>query len=327
MKTAILLVNLGTPDAATAPAVRRYLREFLWDPRVVEIPRAVWWLVLHAFILPFRPKRSAAKYAMVWTPEGSPLKVFTERQAKLLRGLLGHRGRPATVEYAMRYGSPAVGDVLDRLVAAGCDRVLVLPLYPQYSAATTASTIDAVGAWAAKRRDLPELRFVKDYHDDPVYIDALAARVRHGWNGAGREADVHLVLSFHGIPSRSIRLGDPYAAQCERTARLLAARLGLADDRWTCSFQSRFGRAEWLKPYTAEVLADLARRKVGRVAVFCPGFPADCLETLEEIGIEGKQAFLAAGGAHYASIPCLNDDPAWIAALADLATRHTTGWT
>ncbi len=328
MKSAVLLVNLGTPDAPTAPAVRRYLKEFLADPRVVEIPRLVWWFILNGIILPIRSGKSAAKYRLVWMPEGSPLQVWTAKQATLLRGLTGLRGGRFTVDYAMRYGNPSIATVLDRLAADGCERILVLPLYPQYSAATTASTFDAIAAWARKVRNVPEFRFVKQYHDDDGYIAALAARVVAARMRSRSAADAaeRLVMSFHGIPERSVHLGDPYRDQCLETARLLAAKLGLADDRWVATFQSRFGRAAWLQPYTVDVLLKLGAERPASLSIFCPGFPADCLETIEEIGMEGRAVFEAAGGGAYRRIDCLNDDPAWIAALAGLVERNGAGW-
>ena len=328
MKTAVLLVNLGTPDEPTAPAVRRYLKEFLSDPRVVEIPRLIWWVILNALILPIRSGRSAAKYQMVWMKEGSPLKVWTARQALLLRGLTGMRGRTFTVDYAMRYGSPSIPDVLDRMHADGCDRILVLPLYPQYSGTTTASAVDAINAWSARVRDVPEIRLVRQYHDDDGYIAALASRIVAAREREGIAADpsVKLVMSFHGIPLRSVKNGDPYQTQCLVTAQLLAERLGLRPEQWIATFQSRFGRAEWLRPYTVEVLEELGRAKTARVAICCPGFPADCLETLEEIAIEGKNSFIEAGGGSYHYLPCLNDDPRWVEALATIAERNMAGW-
>jgi ferrochelatase len=328
MKPAVLLVNLGTPDAPTPPAVRRYLREFLSDPRVVEIPRVVWWLILNLIVLPIRASKSAAKYRLVWMTEGSPLRVWTEKQALLMRGLSGSRGRTYRVDYAMRYGNPSIAAALDRLVAAGCDRILVLPMYPQYSATTTASTFDAIAAWSARRRDLPEFRFVKDFHDDDGYVGAVAKRIVDARQRAGVAVDpaAKLVMSFHGLPERNTRLGDPYAIQCRVTAEKVAQKLGLAADQWVATFQSRFGRAAWLRPYTVEVLAQLGAAKLANVVVACPGFPADCLETLEEIGIEGKQTFVDAGGGAYHVVPCLDDDPAWIAALTALAERHLAGW-
>ncbi|MDM0012171.1 ferrochelatase [Variovorax sp. J22P168] len=324
IRTAVLWCNLGSPDEATAAAVRPYLADFLGDRRVVEIPRALWALILHGIILRTRPAKSAAKYASIWTPEGSPLKVWTRKQALLLGGWLGERGHRVAVRDAMRYGQPSLGSQLDRLKAEGVTRVLVLQAYPQYSATTTASVIDAVNAWSANVRRLPEFRFVNDFHDDPAYIDALAQSVERHWKHEGRPD--RLLMSFHGIPERNIRQGDPYQAQCQTTAHLLAARLGLADSAWQLSFQSRFGRAKWLEPYTEPTLRALGRAGVARVDVMCPGFPADCLETLEEIAMEGRDAFLEAGGKDFRYIPCLNDSPAWITALSGIAERHLQGW-
>jgi ferrochelatase len=324
-KTAVLLCNLGTPDEPTPKAVRRYLAEFLSDPRVVEIPRLVWLPILHAIILRTRPAKSARKYARIWMKEGSPLKVWTEKQALLLAGYLGQRGQPVLVRHAMRYGQPSVAGALDELRAEGVERVLVLPLYPQYAAATTASVGDAVADWMKRRRNLPELRFVKHWHDDPGYIGALARRVSDHWMTHGRPD--RLVLSFHGLPKRSLTLGDPYHCECLKTGRLLAERLKLREENVVVTFQSRFGKAEWLKPYTEPTLIALAKEGVARVDVFCPGFFADCLETLEEIDLEARAAFLAAGGKEFGYIPCLNDQHEGIAALAAIALSHMGGWT
>ncbi|MDE2415382.1 MAG: ferrochelatase [Comamonadaceae bacterium] len=322
---AILLCNLGTPDAPTAPALRRYLAQFLADPRVVEIPRALWLPLLHGVILRTRPARSAAKYASIWTPEGSPLAVWTAKQALMLRGWLGEAGHPVQVLPAMRYGQPAITAQLQALQDQGARRVLVLPLYPQYSATTTASVVDDVAAWTRRSRHFPELRFVNDYHDHPDYIAALAQSVRAHWKREGGPAD-QLVMSFHGIPERNVRLGDPYAEQCRTTARLLAQALGLAPTQYQLSFQSRFGKAKWLEPYTEPTLVALARAGTRRVDVMCPGFTGDCLETLEEINQEAREAFLHAGGQEFRYIPCLNDSPAWITALSRIAQQHLAGW-
>ena len=323
-RCAVLLVNLGTPDAPTPAALRRYLAEFLWDPRVVEIPRPLWWLILHGVILRTRPAQSAAKYASIWTGDGSPLLTWTERQAKRLQGDLGQRGHAVIVRPAMRYGQPAIATALDALKAEGATRILVLPLYPQYAAATTASSFDAVAAWAHRTRRLPELRFVNHYHDDAGYIDALAASVSAHWRREGRA--LKLVMSFHGLPARSLSLGDPYHCECHVTARLLAQRLRLAAEDYLVTFQSRLGRAKWLEPYTEPALKQLAAQGIDSVDVICPGFPADNLETLEEINIEARATFLGAGGKRFEFIPCLNDQDGWIRALTDITLQHLQGW-
>ena len=323
-RTAVILCNLGTPDAPTAPALRKYLAEFLSDPRVVEIPRFVWWLILHGIILRVRPAKSAAKYKSIWTAEGSPLRVWTDKQAKLLTGYLGQRGHRVTVRHAMRYGNPSIPAVLDELKAEGVDRILMLPMYPQYCAATTASVFDAVHVWARRTRALPELRYINRYHDDPAYIDALAKRVTDHSLVHGRPDK--LVLSFHGVPRRTLMLGDPYHCECQKTARLLAERLDLKPSQVVVTFQSRFGKAEWLKPYTEPTLVALAGQGVKRVDIMCPGFTSDCLETLEEIDQEARAAYLAAGGKEFNYIPCLNDQHEWIAALCALSLRHLQGW-
>lgn len=322
--TAVLLCNLGTPEAPTAPAVRRYLAEFLADPRVVEIPRAAWLPILYGVILPLRSAKSAAKYATIWRPDGSPLKVWTERQAKRLQGWLGEHGHGVRVEYAMRYGAPAIGERLTALADAGAQRVLVLPAYPQYSGTTTASVIDAVAQWAQQRRSIPELRFVNRYHDDRGYVRALASRIERYWGLHGRPD--HLVMSFHGVPERAVQLGDPYADECRETARRLASALQLKEGQSTLTFQSRFGKAKWLQPYTQPTVEALARSGTKRVDVVCPGFTSDCLETLEEIDQEVRTAFLTAGGQAFHYIPCLNDDTEWIGALGEIARRHLAGW-
>ena len=323
-RTAVLLCNLGTPDAPTAPALRRYLGQFLSDPRVVEIPRALWLPLLHGVILRTRPAQSAAKYASIWTPEGSPLATWTDKQAKLLRGWLGESGCNVLVRPAMRYGQPSIASGLDALKAEGATRILILPLYPQYSGTTTASVFDAVYAWAGRQRRVPELRFVNHYHDEPLYIEALARRVEAHWKEHGPAEQ--LVMSFHGVPERTLHLGDPYHCESRKTARLLAERLGLRAGRYQVTFQSRFGKAKWLEPYTEPTLIQLARGGTRRVDVVCPGFTSDCLETLEEIAQEAPAAFLQAGGQEFHYIPCLNDSPAWIAALSQVARQHLAGW-
>lgn len=323
-RTAVLLCNLGTPDEPTAPALRRYLGQFLADHRVVEIPRLVWMPILHGIILRVRPAKSAAKYASIWTPEGSPLAAWTAKQATLLRGWLGEAGHNVLVRHAMRYGNPSIASQLDALKAEGVTRILVLPLYPQYSATTTASVFDAVYSWAARTRNVPELRFVNHYHDHPDYIGALAGTVESHWQKNGRPDQ--LVMSFHGVPERTLNLGDPYHCESQKTGRLLAERLGLRPDQYRITFQSRFGKAKWLEPYTQPTIEALGKAGTGRVDVVCPGFTSDCLETLEEINMEVREAFLHAGGKVFHYIPCLNDHPAWITALSRVAQQHLSGW-
>ncbi len=323
-KTAVLFCNLGTPDAATPKAVRRYLAEFLSDHRVVEIPRLLWMLILHGIILRFRPAKSAAKYASVWTAEGSPLKIWTEKQATLLQSRLTQLGHHVVVRWAMRYGSTSIASQLDALKADGVTRVLVLPAYPQYSATTTASVFDAVYMWAQKTRSIPELRFINHYHDDAKYIAALSSSVSSYWQAHGQPDK--LVMSFHGVPERTLHLGDIYHCECFKTARLLAQSLGLSKDQYQVTFQSRLGRAKWLEPYTEPTLIAMGKAGVGRVDVICPGFTSDCLETLEEINMEAREAFLHAGGKTFHYITCLNDSPIAIDALAAVATQHLSGW-
>jgi ferrochelatase len=324
-KTGILLVNLGTPDAPTAGAVRPYLKQFLGDPRVVEIPRLVWWLILNGIILNVRPKKSAAKYASVWLKEGSPLRVYTERQATLLQGYLGERTRaPVVVEYAMTYGSPSIPDVLRKLKAQNCQRILIVPLFPQYAASSTAPVFDQVFAEMQQMRNLPALRTIKHFHDHPGYIAAQAANINAYWMKNGRPEK--LLMSFHGVPQYTLDKGDPYHCECLKTGRLLAEALGLTREQYTVSFQSRFGKAEWIKPYTTATLLELGKLKTRRVDVVCPGFVGDCLETLEEIAMEGREDFQHAGGGEYHYIPCVNDRSDWIHALTDLVMDNLQGW-
>lgn len=330
-KVGVLIVNLGTPDAPTPSAVRRYLGEFLADPRVVEIPSLAWRPVLHGVVLRTRPAKSAARYAAIWTKDGSPLAVHTNKQKVLLSGYLGQRFKSqglaadgVVVEHAMRYGNPSIGTGIERLRNAGCERILVVPLYPQYAASTTGSVVDAVASHLARSRRVPGLRIVDTFHDDRGYVAALAAAVNEYWVKHGPPE--HLVLSFHGLPRRSLARGDPYHCYCRVTARLLARELGLEASQWTLAFQSRFGRGRWLEPYTAAALERLGKAKLRRVDVFAPGFVADCLETLEELAIEGKRIYRAAGGGDYDVIPCLNEHPRWIAALADIVLENLHGW-
>lgn len=308
MNDGLLLVNLGTPSAPTAPAVRAYLAEFLSDPRVVGVPRLLWLPLLYGVILRLRPARSARKYAAVWTDAGSPLMVHTARQAAALAARASF-----PVAYAMRYGEPRIDAALARLRAQGCTRVRVLPLYPQFSGSTTGSVLDAIDAV----QDGPACCVIESYHDHPAYIGALAAGVRRHWAVHGQPPE--LVMSFHGLPQRAVDLGDPYARQCRETAQALADKLGLGAHRWRLTFQSRFGPARWLQPYTEPTLVSLARGGVRRVDVVCPGFVSDCLETLEEIALGARDTFLAAGGETFHLIPCLNEAPEWIAALEDVA--------
>jgi len=322
----ILLINLGTPEAPTERAVRTYLKEFLWDPRLVEIPRPIWWIVLNLFVLRTRPKQSAERYAQIWMGDGSPLKVHTERQTIMLRGYLGERAKfPMVVDYAMRYGKPSIAEKLEQLKTHNCNRILLVPLYPQYSASATGSALDAVFGRLSRMRDMPALRTIKHFHDHPGYVGALAQNIREYWMKTGRPD--RLIMSFHGVPRATLDQGDPYHCECHKTGRLLGEALSLKQDQYQVTFQSRFGRAEWLKPYTAEVLADLGRQRLGRIDVVCPGFVSDCLETLEEIAIEGKTTFIQAGGRDYHYIPCLNERDDWIHALTDIVLKNLLGWT
>lgn len=319
---AVILVNLGTPDAPTPAAVRRYLREFLSDRRVVEVPRLLWWLVLNLFILTFRPRRVARLYASVWTPQGSPLRLLTESLAARLEQHLAQPG--LRVHAAMTYGNPSLSALLWKLEREGVQRVLVLPLYPQYSATTSGAAVDIVARYLLATRNAPELRIVHDWCEEPAYLDALADSVR-AFRAAHGGAD-RLLLSFHGIPRAYADKGDPYPRCCELTARGVAARLGLAEGEWAMSFQSRFGPEEWLTPYTDELLGQWAGSGVKSVQVACPGFATDCLETLEEVAVENRDGFLSSGGERYAYIPALNDSAAHVEVLATLVRRHASGW-
>lgn len=324
-QTGILLVNLGTPDAPTAQALRPYLKQFLSNPRVVEFPRWAWWWILNGIILNTRPKKSAEKYSQIWMPEGSPLKVHTARQTRLLRDTLAERIQPVPmVEYAMSIGNPSIADVLRKMRQSTCERILVLPLYPQYAASSTAAAFDEVFAQLGKMRNTPAIRTVKHYHDHPGYIGALAQNVRDYWTKTGRPDK--LVISFHGVPRVNVDKGDPYHYECQKTGQLLAEALELHASEYQICFQSRFGRAEWLSPYTAATLEQLGKQSTRRVDVICPGFVSDCLETLEEIAIEGKAIFIQAGGREFHYIPCLNEREDWIHALADIALINLQGW-
>jgi ferrochelatase len=317
----VLLVNLGTPDAPTTGAVRRYLREFLSDPRVVQIPRIVWLPTLYLLVLPLRPSASAKKYAAIWRAEGSPLRIYHERQAQLLRGYLGQKlGKPVPVVPAMRYGNPSIESALAQLRERGCDRLLVIPMYPQYAQSTTASTEDALARGLRRWKPAPAVKVLKDFHDHTAYVKAIAKNVNEYWMKTGRPD--RLVMSFHGVPKAVAEAGDPYEKQCRESARLIATELGWNDQRTLVTFQSRFGRAEWLTPYTDATLRQLGKDGVGRVDVMCPGFAADCLETLEEINIENRHVFLKAGGKEFHYIPTTNDSQPFMTALSILAMEN-----
>lgn len=323
--TGILLVNLGSPDAPTRAAVKRYLGEFLWDPRVVETPRWLWWLILRLFILNFRPARSARNYQKIWTDSGSPLVAGSTRLAKALADrLTGRHGDAVRIESAMRYGNPSIPDRLGALREAGARRLLVLPLYPQYSATTTASVFDAVADELKQWRWLPELRLVNGYPDDPAYTGALASSIETHWRT--HERGERLIFSFHGIPQRYFSKGDPYHCQCHKTARLVAETLKLEPGQWQVAFQSRFGREPWLAPYTDHVLGALAAEGVFSVDVVCPGFSMDCLETLEEIDMQNREIFLCAGGREFHYIPALNDSTEHVDALERIIDGHICSW-
>lgn len=323
--TGVLVTNLGTPDAPTSSAVRRYLAEFLWDPRVVDLPRLPWWLILHLVILRIRPRRAAHAYKKIWTEKGSPLLVISRNQAvAVATALQDMMPGPIKVALGMRYGQPSIESALTELREARISRLLVLPLYPQYSATTTASTMDAVNKVLKTWRWIPELRCITHYHDNTGYIEALANSIREYWQQQGTPE--RLLFSFHGLPKRLIDLGDPYFRQCNETALRVADRLGLEDNQWLITFQSRFGREEWLTPETSGTLQQLAQQDIGHVAVICPGFSADCLETLEEIELQNREIFLRHGGNRFGYIAALNDRPDHIRALAELIRSQSAGW-
>ncbi|HEY0940671.1 MAG TPA: ferrochelatase [Steroidobacter sp.] len=318
----VLLVNLGTPDGPEPTPVRRFLAEFLWDPRVVEAPRWLWWLALHGVILRIRPSKSSHAYRQIWTPEGSPLLVHSAALAKRIAGALQPKWN-AAVALGMSYGSPSIPDALEELRRQGARRIVVLPLYPQYSGTTTASVFDRVMRQLQRWRWVPELRFIGDYHDDSGYIDAVAANIEQHWRTHEKR---HLLFSFHGIPKRYVEAGDPYYSQNMTSARLIAERLSLDDTQWSVSFQSQVGREEWLRPYTDQRLLEYARSGPKRITLVCPGFATDCLETLEEIALRNRQLFLEAGGEAYDYIPALNAGDAHVSALTRLIERHMQGW-
>lgn len=323
--TGILMVNLGTPDAPTTSAVRRYLKEFLSDPRVVEQPRWLWWLILNGIILNVRPAKSAHAYQKIWGAEGSPLLTVSRRQQQLLNEELRSRIQGELhVELAMRYGNPSIRSGLEALREKNCRRILVFPLYPQYSATTTGSTFDAVADVLKSWRRVPALRMIDSYHKHPSYITALAASVRDYWAQHGEPE--RLLMSFHGIPERYFGAGDPYPCHCRKTAQLLREELGLSEERAVMTFQSRFGREPWVEPYTDATLRDWGTQGIGSVDVICPGFSADCLETLEEIAIQNRDLFLANGGRQLRYIPALNDSATHLRALAEVASAQLAGW-
>jgi protoporphyrin/coproporphyrin ferrochelatase len=318
----VLLVQLGTPDAPTPAALRRYLKQFLSDPRVIEAPRWQWWLILHLFVLPFRPKQSTAKYQRIWDPvTGSPLLHYTRLQTAALQKALPQ----VPVRFGMQVGNPPVAEVVQEMIRQGVERLLVLPMYPQYSATTFASATDVLFQALMKERRVPALRIVPPYYEHPAYLDAVTALIRDELAKLTWQPD-HYLLSFHGIPIRYAQAGDPYATQVKRTTAQLVQRLGWPRDQWTQTFQSLFGREEWLKPYTEEKLKQLAKAGKKRVFVALPGFTADCLETLDEIGNEARETFRHAGGELLHPCPCLNDHPAWIDAMRRIVTEEGQGW-
>lgn len=321
----VLLVNLGTPDSPRPADVRRFLAEFLSDPRVVESPRWLWLPVLHGVILRIRPRRSAHAYRQIWTERGSPLMFYSQDlAARLQSSLTTSLGSSVLLALGMSYGNPSIPSALERLRAAGATRIVVVPLYPQYSGTTTASVFDRVTRTLRQWRWVPELRFVTHYHDEPAYIEAVSAAIEAHWQAAGNRN--HLLFSFHGIPKSYVLAGDPYYCQCAKSARLIAERLRLDPSEWSMSFQSQVGRAEWLRPYTDELLVRYAREGQRDITVACPGFAIDCLETLEEIALRNRETFLANGGASYSYVPSLNASDAQVALLTDLISRHTHGW-
>lgn len=323
--TGVLITNLGSPEAPTAGAVRRFLAEFLSDVRVVDYPRLLWWLILHGVILRIRPRIAAHSYKLIWTEQGSPLIAISKKQHTALQNHLDKRFKgQIKVALGMRYGKPSIHAALQELRDAGVQRILLFPLYPQYSSTTTASTFDAVAAELKHWRWVPELRVVNHYHDDPGYIDALVNSIRREWEK--RAPAEKLMFSFHGLPKRLLAEGDPYSCECYKTARLVAEELELADDAWQLTFQSRFGREEWMQPYSDRTLVEWAKSGIESVDVVCPGFSADCLETLEEADIQNRELFISSGGKEYHYIPALNDQVDHIYALGSIVMKHTQGW-
>jgi ferrochelatase len=321
----VLISNLGTPEAPTPKAIRKYLAEFLWDPRIVEIPRPIWWFILHGIILNTRPKIKSEDYKKIWTDEGSPLLVISKQQRDAIQKALKIKYKgPIKVELAMRYGQPSIAAGLEKLKQLGARRILVFPLYPQYSASTTASTFDAVAKEYMRQRWLPELRLVNNYGSDKGYINACATQIQKHWEKNSQSQK--LIFSFHGLPKRNLVLGDPYHCECHETARLITEKLNLNETQWQLTFQSRFGKAKWLQPYTIKTMEELPKQGVKSIDVFCPGFSADCIETLEEINMENRSVFLEAGGDTFNYIPALNAEAAHINALVNIIDRHIQGW-
>ncbi len=323
-KTGILLVNLGTPDEPTTSAVRKYLDEFLSDPRVVDKPRWLWWLILHGVILRFRPRKAAHAYQQIWTEQGSPLLTISQAQEEKLREALTNKHSDVCVALGMSYGQPSIKTALEKLKQDNVNKIIVLPLYPQFSATTTASVFDAVATAVKQWRFLPEINFINHYHDKPQYITALANSIRNSWQTL--EQPDKLLLSFHGLPKANLAAGDPYFCECHKTARLLAEELKLEDSQWALSFQSRMGVEQWLTPYTDKTLTEWAQQGIKNVHVACPGFSADCLETLEEINMQNRELFLNAGGEQYHYIPALNDSDEHIEMMASLIEPQIELW-
>ncbi len=323
-KTGVLFVNLGTPTSPTAESLKIYLKEFLSDPRVVEIPKLLWWPILNLIILNFRPKRSAEKYASIWSKNGSPLRFFSEKQVEKVEKEFLKKGINIKVMLAMRYGNPSIEETVKEFKKLTVNKILILPLYPQFSASTTATVFDKVFEQLIKMRNPPAIRTVKSFHDKSYYVSSIAESIKNFWKTNSKPQV--LVFSFHGIPKRSLLKGDPYHCQCHKTARLIADELNLDDREWQICFQSRFGKAEWLKPYTSETIIEMAKEGITDINVVCPGFISDCLETLEEIAIELREDFLSAGGINFRYIPCLNDSNLGISMLTNLIEEETSGW-
>ena len=323
--TGILITNLGTPEEPTTSSVRKYLAEFLSDPRIIELPKFLWWLILHGIILRFRPSRSAKAYKKIWTESGSPLLSISKKQVLGLEKILTDKTQgPIKIELSMRYGKPSISSGLNKLREVNANRILILPLYPQYSAATTASTFDAIADELKKWRWLPEIRMINHYHDDPDYISALTNSIKEYWLKNSRPQK--LIFSFHGLPKHYFLAGDPYHCECHKTARLVAEKLKLNQEEWLVTFQSRFGPREWLKPYTDKTLISLAESGIKNINIICPGFSADCLETLEEINIQNREFFIKAGGEKFIYIPALNDRSDHLDLLSKIILKHANGW-